>query len=353
MKRELETEKKRRNEEEGATARSGSVEEVEDGGPVVETVRFRCPEIGSQVLTKSKMESAIHKFLLDHYEDEPEMMSALMIHTLNKDEEKVRVCVETLVKYLDNIISNPMEEKYWKIRLCNKAFQERVVSMRGTEEFLLAAGFSLRFFPFEDDEARFYVLDPELAKDIERLHYIKEVLIHAEPIRPILDRDLKVFYPSDSVTSFDVPEDFYVSVSEIKREQQRREETTEKLCTKEMREKDEQREVRKYRYTLIRIRFPDGILLQGVFRATETMNHVYKFVKENLLNNSVPFQLSTEIGNKLDKGDTSLAELGLAPAAVLNFVWDTDTQQEMASHAAGETTNEYLKPRVMALARKL
>ena len=34
------------------------------------------------------------------------------------------------------------------------------------------------------------------------------------------------------------------------------------LRTKAMREKEEQREKRKYRYTLIRIRFPDGFVLQ-------------------------------------------------------------------------------------------
>ena len=34
------------------------------------------------------------------------------------------------------------------------------------------------------------------------------------------------------------------------------------LRTKAMREKEEQREKRKYRYTHIRVRFPDGIVLQ-------------------------------------------------------------------------------------------
>lgn len=35
------------------------------------------------------------------------------------------------------------------------------------------------------------------------------------------------------------------------------------LRTKAMREKEEQRERRKYNYTLLRVRLPDGILLQG------------------------------------------------------------------------------------------
>lgn len=35
------------------------------------------------------------------------------------------------------------------------------------------------------------------------------------------------------------------------------------LRTKAMREKEEQRERRKYNYTLLRVRLPDGVLLQG------------------------------------------------------------------------------------------
>lgn len=37
------------------------------------------------------------------------------------------------------------------------------------------------------------------------------------------------------------------------------------LRTKAMREKEEQRELRKYNYTLLRVRLPDGCLLQGVW----------------------------------------------------------------------------------------
>ena len=35
------------------------------------------------------------------------------------------------------------------------------------------------------------------------------------------------------------------------------------LRTKAMREREEQRERRKYNYTLLRVRLPDGVLLQG------------------------------------------------------------------------------------------
>jgi len=359
MKRELEAEKKKYQEAEarGAAARAEPQEVVQDCAPMMETILFKCPDIGPYVLPKTEMETAIHQFLLDNLEDEPEMTSALMIHTLNKNKEKVKVCIDTLMKYLDNIINNPTEEKFWKIRQSNKAFQERVACVQGTEEFLHAAGFALKSLPFEDGQAMFYVFDAELAKDLDRLQSCKDVLLQAEAIRPELDRDVKVFHPSNSAAKFDIPDEFYsISPEELKKEQQRREEASEKLGmlrTKAMRERDEQRELRKYRYTLIRVRFPDGVMLQGVFRATESMNHVCDFVRECLQNDWIPFHLSTATGHKLEEGSGSLVELGLAPASVLNFAWDPTVVKEVAAEQGRAVTKVHLKAEFMALIQSL
>ncbi|CAL1527068.1 unnamed protein product [Lymnaea stagnalis] len=355
MKREMEAEKKRllEAEQKGAAARAGPVEVVQDCAPVLETVLFKCPDIGPQVLPKAEIESAIHRFLLDNYEDEPEMTSALMIHTLNKNKEKVTLCIETLIKYLDNIINNPTEEKFWKIRQSNKVFQERVACMKGTEEFLLAAGFSLKSLPFEEGEALFYVFDSELAKDVDRLQNMKDVLLKAEPIRPELDRNLKVFHPTQSASSFEIPDDFYsISPEDLKKEQLRREEATEKLGllrTKAMRERDEQRELRKYRYTLVRVKFPDGILLQGVFRAQEPMKNIYQFVRENLTNDWIPFHLTSGTTNKLEDNDSTLAELGLAPAAVVHFSWDAEILKGVIAEKGKGVAQQHLKQGVLDL----
>ncbi|GFO23227.1 ubx domain-containing protein 6 [Plakobranchus ocellatus] len=360
MKREMEAEKKRLMEAEarGAAARAAPKEVVEDGAPMLSTVLFKCPDIGPQVLPRDEMETAIHRFLLDNYEDEPELTSALMIYTLNKNKEKVQVCIDTLVKYLDNIINNPTEEKFWKIRQSNKAFQERVACMKGTEEFLLAAGFSLKSLPFEDGEAVFYVFDEELAQDSERLQNMKDVLLQAEPIRPELDRDVKVFHPSNSASKFSIPDEFYtISPEELKKEQQRREEATEKLGmlrTKAMRERDEQRELRKYRYALLRVRFPDGVILQGVFRANEPMKNVFDFLRENLQNNWIPFHLTTSTGSKLDGEDeTTLAALGLAPATLLNFSWDPSVISEVAAQQGQAVTKVFLTSDLLTKIQKL
>lgn len=181
MRRELEAERKKQSEAEALAQRyRDPIEEVVQDGAPMAAILFKCPDIGEMVLPKDEMEAYIHEFLLNQLAEEPEMSSALMIHTLNKDKEQVKVCVDTLCKYIDNIAVNPTEEKFRKVRLSNKAFKERVAALKGTEEFMQATGFQMKMLPFEDHEENFYVMEEETAKDVERLKSIKEVLLAAK-----------------------------------------------------------------------------------------------------------------------------------------------------------------------------
>ena len=280
------------------------------------------------------------------------MTSAIMIHTLNKNPEKVKVGIDTLLKYLDNVIHHPGDDKYHKIRIGNRAFQERVSCLEGTEEFLQAAGFLVRSLPHEDHEESFWVLGEDMALDAERLTNIKEVLQAAEPLRPQLDRALKVYHPSSRAAKFEIPDEFYnVTPAELKKEQQRKEEAVEKLGmlrTKAMRERDELKELRRYRFALLRVRFPDGVLLQGVFKAQERLAALRQFVGEQLVD-WLPFNLNTAAGLRLTEDGATMAELGLAPAAVVNFSWDTEVAQDIAAQKGSHQPGPYLKPEVMAL----
>ena len=312
--------------------------------------------LGPAVLPKEEINTYIHEFLLSQLAEEPEMASALMIQTLNKNKEIVKVCVETLSKYLDNLISNPGEEKFRKIRLSNKAFMERVRDLAGTDEFLQAVGFKIASLPFEDGETDFYVIDEEVAKDSARLENAKEVLLTAEPIKPQLDRNLKVYHPSPSAASFNIPDEFYrISPAELKREQQARQEATEKLGmlrTKAMRERDERRELTKYRFVLIRVRFPD-VLLQGTFKANEPFSCLVDFVRENLDQDWIPFHLSSAGGQKITDHLLTFAELGLAPAAVVNFTWDQEVMSQVTAQQGDKGKKPSLKAEVMALIQDL
>lgn len=118
-----------------------------------------------------------------------------------------------------------------------------------------------------DGPEEFYVLTEAALAQPQSLQRHKEQLLVAEPVRATLARQRRVFRPSPMASQFDLPVDFFnLTAEEIKREQRLRSEAVERLSvlrTKAMREREEQRETRKYTYTLLRVRLPDGCLLQG------------------------------------------------------------------------------------------
>lgn len=353
VRKEIEAEKQA--ELEGAAAAASPREIALDSAPVLTAILFKCPDIGPAVLPKDEMDNYIEEFLLSELEAEPQMTSALMIQTLNKDKEKVRICNETLIKYLDNVINNSTEDKFRKIRIGNKVFKERVSELKGTDEFLQACGFQIRSLPFENGNEDFYYLEDEYALDTERLMNIKEMLLEAEPIVPQLDRALKVFYPSNTASRFEIPDQFYnIAPEEFRREQQRKRDAVEKLGvlrTKAMRDRDEQRELRRYRYTLIRIRMPDQVILQGTFRVQEKVSALFEFVRENVEMDFIPFQLITSASQKLDEDSLTLAEAGLMPSALINFSWDPAVLAEVKAQKG--LSKSSLKPDIMILIQNL
>ena len=77
---------------------------------------------------------------------------------------------------MDNIVQNPTEEKFRKIRKSNKAFQERVGSMEGTEMFLEACGFQNK--TIEDQE--FWVFPAEVKKNV-----CTKIILNIKDVLPI------------------------------------------------------------------------------------------------------------------------------------------------------------------------
>lgn len=130
--------------------------------------------------------------------------------------------------------------------------------------------------------------------------------------------------PSQAAQHIELPPDFFwLTPEEIKREQQMRTEQVEKnmmLRTKAMREREEQAQQRKYRFTLIRIKFPDGPVLQGTFKVNETLQDVRLFVADSLQDPSVEFNLvsPTLLANQAEQNGT-LLQLQLCPSAILHF----------------------------------
>ncbi|XP_071751867.1 UBX domain-containing protein 6 isoform X1 [Centroberyx gerrardi] len=358
VKRELEAEAAALAEKEMAATAEGSKVPVKDLACLsVSGVYFTCPLTGA-TLTKSEREVHIKEAIFMRFEEDAVEASVMMVHTFNKDREKVKAAVDIISKYVENICKNPTEEKYRKIKLSNKVFQEKVRSVEGTREFLEALGFQSNMFPVEgqEEEEEFLVLPEQNADALELMKERRDRLQRGEPVRAQLDRQPQVFRSSPDATRFELPPEFYnLTAEELKREQQQKSELVEKsamLRTKAMREKEEQRERRKYNYTLLRIRLPDGNLLQGTFYAWDRVPVLFGFVRDSLVDGWQPFELIAPGGQKLQEAEeVALAECNLVPAALLTFSWDAAVQADIA--AAGGKSPALLKPELLETIRTL
>uniref|UniRef100_A0A8C6TGA6 UBX domain-containing protein 6 n=1 Tax=Neogobius melanostomus TaxID=47308 RepID=A0A8C6TGA6_9GOBI len=356
VKRELEAEAASLAEKEKPAPAEGS--QVKDPSSLsVSGVYFTCPLTGA-TLTKSERDVHIKEAIFMRFEEDAVEASVMMIHTFNKDRDKVKTAVDIISKYVDNICKNPSEEKYRKIKLSNKVFQEKVRCVEGSREFLEALGFISTMFPVEtqEEEEEFFVLPEQSPDDLELMKERRDRLQRGEPVRAQLDRQPQALRPSPNAQRFELPPEFYnLSAEELKKEQQQRSDLVEKnsmLRTKVMREKDEARERRKYNYTLIRIRLPDGNLLQGTFYAWDRLTVLYSFLRESLVDGWQPFELIAPGGQKLqESGELALAECNLVPAVLLSFAWDVAVQADIA--AAGGKSPALLKPELLENIRTL
>ncbi|NXD73280.1 UBXN6 protein, partial [Eolophus roseicapillus] len=339
-----------------------TVSPLEEGAAAlsVSGVYFICPLTG-EVVRKDRKEQHLREAIQSYFSVDPVAASIMEIHTFNKDRERVRVGLETMAKYLDNIYLHPEEEKYRKIKLQNKVFQERISCLEGIHRFFQAIGFETKTLPVPGqgkpwDTEEYYVLKEEMLARLEDLRHYREQLLSSEPVRARLDRQLCVFKPSPEAARFELPPDFYnLSAEELRREQRLRTEAVEKasmLRTKAMREKEEQREMRKYNYTLVRVRFPDGYLLQGTFYARESVSALYAFVREALRDDWLPFELLGPGGLKLTDENLAFNECGLVPSALLTLAWDAAVMADIRA-AGEEQPRSPLKPELLARVQSL
>ena len=307
-------------------------------------------------LPRNELFEHLHQCFLRQLDEEPLMMSIMMIHTLNRDKQKVEAGVNILCKYLQNVIDHPSEEKYLKIRKTNKVFQEKVACLLGVEEFLVSGcGFALAEMSAEvngeTSQHPFFVMRESTAQNTEQILVAKQMLTEAEPLEIVVDRNVKVFKPSAGAAHFDVPPSFYeVSTQDVRQKQGEMATEVEKskqLRTKVMREADSGPK-RIYKYCIIRVRFPDGVLLQGTFPASDKLIDVRQFVQEHLVMDWIPFTLVDSIGRPYSDEASSLAKLKLTPGTLMNFSVESSIAEEVAASSV-DGKIQYLKPEVLSL----
>ncbi|XP_046617279.1 tether containing UBX domain for GLUT4 [Neodiprion virginianus] len=117
------------------------------------------------------------------------------------------------------------------------------------------------------------------------------------------------------------------------------------LLTSAQRQLDENKRIlhhlHKYRKTVIRIQFPDQLVLQGLFGPLETVQAVKEFVKIYLANPDAEFMLyTTPPRTVLDPG-ARLVDANLVPSAILHYSGQSSLKSEL--------NNKLTDPRVAGI----
>ncbi len=227
-------------------------------------------------------------------------------------------------------------------------------------ELLQATG----FLTSDDQESIVYQ-----ERSIEPLQLARDTLMNGEPIQVQLDRNLKIFQPTKERSSIppiqSLPKDplFYrTTVGDVLREKQRQKDLIEKeemLRTKAMRERDEKPEINvQYRYTIIRVRMPDGIIVQAIFQSNEPLSALFDFLRSYcLVHNWLPFSLISNADRRTytsqDEQSMSFNQCYLVPAALLSFQWNEQALRDVQTQTRNFPADIFIKPEVLANASRL
>ncbi|CAM0951291.1 unnamed protein product [Alopecurus aequalis] len=213
--------------------------------------------------------------------------------------------VEVAKKLLGNLLKEPGNDKYRRVRLGNPRIKEAVADREGGLELLEAAGFTIG-----DQSGELFAVMDETPNDarlggirqavllLERSHpsaplqtpveaaskesHLNKGVDEQSEVKKIVDRQIRVFFnvPGSSVAETDTPDSFYkLSGEEISKEAKMRRESLEQsrlLIPKSYKEKQALAARQKYKQALIRVQFPDGVTLQGVFLPAEATGSLYE-----------------------------------------------------------------------------
>ena len=174
------------------------------------------------------------------------------------------------------------------------------------------------------------VVMDELTKQLEHLSTALELLTSVSPVKLALNRDVRVYKASASVNRFpELPSSFFIlKPEEVKKESESKREQVEMnemLLTRAQRDKLDQQATRQYQFCVIRIRLPEGLILQATFRAKEKLSDLFYFISQSLGNEAMLFSLFHQGGKKLENMNLSLQEAELVPAALVNLRIDLGT----------------------------
>lgn len=263
--------------------------------------------------------------------------------------------IDVILRLLRNIVKEPENPKFHRIRMGNPKIREAIGEVTGGIELLEVVGFQLK----EESEEMWAVMETpseerilmlkdsvkllEQAKDAGSLSSASLVKVdekselekkdkESEP--KMIDRQIKVFFSvSESLAArIELPDSFYKrSAEEVRREAEMRKKKlaeSQLLIPKSFKEKQAQAARKRYTKTIIRVQFPDGVVLQGVFFPKEPTSALYEFVSSALKQQGLEFELIHPVPVKrrvipcfpaLGKRASTLEEEDLVPSALVKF----------------------------------
>ncbi|KNA03592.1 hypothetical protein SOVF_207660 [Spinacia oleracea] len=224
--------------------------------------------------------------------------------------------VDIVMRLFRNTVKEPENPKFRRIRMSNPKIREAIGEVTGGIELLEEVGFELKEeggemwavmdTPSEEqllmlknsvnliEQAKSSSLSSSLKVASDKVEVEKKVKEN-EPL--IIDRQIKVFFSvSESVAArITLPDSFYkLSSEEVRREAELRKKKmaeSQLLIPKSFKEKQAQAARKRYTRTIIRVQFPDGVVLQGVFSPKESTSALYEFVSVALKQEGLEFEL--------------------------------------------------------------
>lgn len=273
------------------------------------------------------------------------------------------VSIEIVLRLLRNVVKEPENAKFRRVRMGNPKIREAVSEVTGGVELLECVGFGLREedgemwaimeVPSEDRilgiKKAISLLEPQKVEEMPSAvpQKVEEMPSTApskidEPVEPNkVDRQIRVFFsvPESVAAKIELPDSFYnLSLEEAKRDaDMRRKKMAESqlLIPKSYKEKQAKAARKRYKKTVIRVQFPDGVVLQGVFSPSEPTSALYEFVSLALKDPSLEFELINPLAIKrrviphfppTGERSITLDEEDLVPSALIKFrPFETDS----------------------------
>lgn len=251
--------------------------------------------------------------------------------------------IETVLKLLKNIVKEPENVKFRKIRLGNPKIKEAIADVVGGLDLLECVGFELKEENGEmwavmevatSDKVKLIkqvisLLEPPKIENLQQTTSVVKV-VEPEEVKKV-ERQIRVFFSvSESIAAkIELPDSFYnLSIEEVKREaEMRRKKLAESqlLVPKSYKEKQAKAARKRHEKTVIRIQFPDGVVLQAFFNPREPTTALYEFVSSSLKDPSLEFELLHPVVIKrrvipnFGERTITLEEEDLVPSALIKF----------------------------------